>query len=61
MINTGIKFFGKKILLESSGDEVVDGALKRTFVKDYTKSGPIRIDNEDAQICLRHRKGATDG
>lgn len=50
--DTGIKFFGKRVLLEKSGDGKYDGALKRMFVKDYNKSGPLEIKSEDAQILL---------
>ncbi len=35
MINTGIKFFGLKVLLESSGNPEVDEAAKSTFKDSY--------------------------
>ena len=51
-IDTGIKFFGQRVLLEKSRDEVFDNAVKRYFVKDYNKSGPLLVNDLDGQICL---------
>lgn len=39
-INTGIKFFGQKILIESTGDRRTDRAFKETFCEMYGLSGP---------------------
>ncbi len=35
IINTGIKFFGLKVLLESSGSPEIDKAAKSTFKDSY--------------------------
>ena len=50
--DTGIKFFGRRVLLEKSGDEEFDGAVKRYFVKDYNKSGPLLVNTPDGKILL---------
>jgi hypothetical protein len=55
-IYTGIRWFGHKVLLESSGDQVFDGALKKVFVKDFNKSGPLEISNSDVQLCLKAKE-----
>jgi hypothetical protein len=55
-IYTGIRWFGHKVFLESSGDRVFDGALKRMFVKDYHKSGPLEISDPDVQLCLKAKE-----
>ena len=52
-IDTGIKFFGRRVLLEKSEDAVFNAALKCYFVKDYNKSGPLSIHDEDGKICLK--------
>ncbi len=56
MIYTGIKYFGQKIFIESTGDELVDSALKSTFEDDYRRTGPIEIRREDVQIVLNWSK-----
>lgn len=55
-IDTGIRFFGQKIYLESSGKPVVDAALKSTFKDDYCKTAPLEIRRIDAQVILKWQK-----
>jgi len=52
MIYTGIKFFGQKIMVESTGDKNIDAAIKSVFVDDYQKTAPLQMDREDVQIAL---------
>lgn len=40
IINTGIKFFGLKILLESTGDKETDKAAKTAFDAAYWVASP---------------------
>ena len=56
IIYMGIRWFGHKVFLESSGDRVFDGALKRIFVKDFNKSGPLEIRLPDVQLCLKAKE-----
>jgi len=57
MIDTGLKYLGQKILLESSGRKDIDKALKSTFRDDYRRTAPLEIAREDVQILLKwHNK-----
>jgi hypothetical protein len=39
MLNTGIKYFGSKIMLSSSGDSITDLALKEGFCAQFWLAG----------------------
>lgn len=52
MINTGLKIFGQKIMIESTGIPEVDKALKTVFHDDYRKTAPLDMFREDVQIVL---------
>lgn len=56
MIDTGLRYFGQKILLESSGRDDVDKALKSTFKDDYQRTAPLRMEREDCQIVCKWLK-----
>ena len=51
-IDTGLKFFNRKIFIESSGDKDVDKALKSTFKDDYFKTAPLEMRRTDVQLIL---------
>lgn len=51
-IDTGIKFFSQKILIESTGDDEVDAAIKTLFHDDYRKTAPLSINRPDSRIVL---------
>lgn len=57
IIDTKIRFFGQKILLESSGSTEIDKALKSTFKDDYLKIAPLQISRDDCQVLLKWIKG----
>ena len=52
-IKTNIRFFGRQILLEGTADPAFNDALRRLFVKDFNKSGPLVVTDRDCQTCLR--------
>lgn len=52
MINTGIKFFGQKILIESTGIEDVDAAMKQLFYDDYKNTASLDMIRKDVQLVL---------
>jgi hypothetical protein len=49
---TGIKFFGQKILIESTGKEDVDVAMKQLFHDDYKNTASLDLIREDVQLVL---------
>ena len=52
-IDTGIKFFGLRILLDSTGEPEVDKAAKSVFKDDYMKTAPLTIAmRPDVQLLL---------
>jgi len=55
MIDTGHKWFGQKILLESTGDQETDEALVSLFTDEWDGSGPLEISRPDSQIALAWR------
>ena len=52
LIYTGSKFLGKKIYIESFGDEELDKALKTVFDDHYHRTRPLRIERADVQVLL---------
>ena len=57
MINTGCKFFGQKIMIESTGITKVDAALKTLFYDDYRHTAPLEMRREDSKIALAFSRG----
>ena len=53
LLKTNLRFFGCRILLEGTADPTFNAALKRLFVKDFNKSGPLVVTDRDCQTCLR--------
>jgi len=49
--NTKIRFFGQKILIESSGDKEIDKALRSAFEDSYWRTG-ISARRFDVQLLL---------
>lgn len=54
-INTGIKFFGLKILLESTGDKEIDKAAKTAFDAAYWVASPP-ASRPDVRLMLEWSK-----
>lgn len=53
MIDTGIKFFGLKIYLDSTNEPEVDKAAKSVFKDHYLRTAPLTIATRpDCQIML---------
>jgi len=53
ILKTNLRFFGCRILLEGTADPAFNDALRRLFVKDFNKSGPLNVTDPDCQTCLR--------
>ena len=51
-IYTGIKFFGQKIFLESSGEKETDAALKSVFWDSYHRTAPLRMMRRDVSLLV---------
>lgn len=52
-IDTGIKFFGLRIYLDSTGLPEIDNAAKSVFKDDYLKTAPLTIsEREDVRLLL---------
>jgi len=51
-INTGIKFCGLKIMIESSGDPEIDAAIKTMFKDQYLKTAPLRMERRDVSLVI---------
>lgn len=56
MIYIGSKWFNQKIYIESSGDDVVDAALKSTFHDQFHRTAPLRMARADVQTILSFQK-----
>lgn len=56
MIYTKSKWFNLKIFIESSGDKIVDQALKSTFHDKFHGTAPLEMRREDVQICLNFKR-----
>ncbi len=52
MIDTGIRYCRQKVMLTSTGDKMVDEALKTMFVRDFRRTGPNRIKDPICQLVL---------
>lgn len=61
IIWTGLRFFNRRIYLESSGDAEVDNALKLVFKDDYCRTAPLTMTRADVQLCLHHQREAEHG
>jgi len=61
LIDTGIKYFGQKIFIESTGNNMVDEALKTVFHDDFYRTAPLEMRRIDAQIVLRWSRGEIVG
>ena len=57
MINTGLKFFGQKIMLQSTGHDDVDAALAQLYRDDSVPSAPLAIQRADVQLVLAWNRG----
>ena len=51
-VYTGLKFFGQKIYVESTGDAEVDTAMKTVFKDDYRRTAPLRMQRRDVSLVL---------
>jgi hypothetical protein len=51
-IYTGIKFFGLKVWLDSTGELEMDEAAKSVFRDDYRKTAPLEISRPDVKLIL---------
>ena len=59
-IDTGIRFFGLKIWLDSTGEPEVDKAAKSVFKDHYLRTAPLTIATRpDCQIMLKWGKSPT--
>jgi len=57
MTYTGVKFCGRKIFIESSGDPRVDKAFVSTFCDDYRRTAPLEMSREDVKLVLGWMRG----
>lgn len=57
MIKTGQKFFGLKIMLDSTGIDEVDAALKTMFKDQYRRTAPLSVLRPDCQVVLAWVRG----
>ncbi len=56
MINTGEKFFGKKLYFETFGKALIDSAFKTVFHDHYNNTAPLEMRREDVQILLKSQQ-----
>lgn len=54
-IDTGHKWFGRKILLESTGDSQIDKDLVALFTDEWDGSGPLEMSRPDVRRVLAHQ------
>lgn len=54
-IYTGSKWLGRKILIESSGDEEIDDALKSTFHDKFHGTRPLDMWRADVKLVLKYQ------
>lgn len=52
LIYTGLRFFGLRIYVKSTGDAEVDAAIKTVFKDDYMKTAPLRMERRDVSLVL---------
>ena len=52
MINTGINYCRQKVLLTSTGDKMVDDAIKTMFVRDFRRTHPNEMRDPICQLVL---------
>jgi len=52
IIDTGIRYCRQKVLLTSTGDKIVDDAIKTMFVRDFNRTGPNETRDPICQIVL---------
>ena len=52
MIKTGQKFFGLKVMLDSTGVDEVDKAIKTLFHDQYNRTAPLLMSRPDSQIVM---------
>lgn len=62
-IYTGLKFFNKKIFIESFDNKELDAALKSVFHDHYRRTAPLRMARADVQLLLNtvRAKSRSDG
>lgn len=54
MIDTGIKFCGRRVLIESSGNAQIDKDIRQIFRDDFFKSCPLSMSRGDIQRVLAY-------
>lgn len=56
-IDTGIKFFGLRIWLDSTSELETDKAAKLVFKDHYRKTAPLLMSRADVKLILEWSKG----
>ncbi len=54
---TGSKWCGQRIYIKSTGDDMLDNALKSTFHDQFHKTAPLEMRRADVQFVTAFARG----